>query len=193
MKGRKTKKRELLHELAASKYLEFELERGKKRKQHKQSGSTKVTSRPDDGHSSRSELSGARTEDKMIRNVFEMEIPQALDKSLICKPEWQALWRRPCSFARPLEVGAFKRLPGMPSYPTREPPPVLQANRALIGTVLNGDFDEVNPSKKWDDTETEELKTMLRAFAVDLAREGTGDDPTCATAYEIHTYYMMQY
>ncbi len=173
MKGRWTKKRKLLHELAASKYLEFELEREREKRQPR----SIVKCGPYDGHGSRSELSGPRTEDKMIKNVFEMEIPQALDRLLICKPEWQALWRRPCSFARPLEVGAFKKAPGQPPQPTRDPPPVLQATPAIIGTDLNDNVDAVQPTQKWDGQGTEELKCMLQAFAVDLDREGTSDDP----------------
>ncbi len=170
MKGRQTKKRKLLHELAASKYLEFELEREK----GKQKRSSAVKRGPYDG--SRSELSGSRTEEKIMKNVFEMEIPQALDRSLICKPEWQALWRRPCSFARPLEVGAFKKSPGQPPRPTRDPPPILKATPPIIGTDFDGNVDAVQPPKKWDGLGPEELKSMLRAFSVDLDREGTSDE-----------------
>ncbi len=190
MKGRETKKRKLLYELAFSKYLEFELEREKKQKQ-KYSMMKCIT---DNGHGSHSKLSGPRTEDNMIKNVFEMEIPQALDRSLICKPEWQALWRRPCSFARPLEVGAFKRSPGQPPHPTRDPPPVFQATPALIGTDLGDNFDEVQPSQKWEDQGTEEIKSMLRVFAVDLDREGTGDDLTPSFSLlhvNTHTHYTI--
>ncbi len=188
MKGRETKKRKLLYELASSKYLKFELEIEKKRKQTY--SMMKCTT--DNGHGSNSKLSGLRTEDNMMKNIFEMEIPQALDMSLICKPEWQALWRCPCSFARPLEVGAFKRSLGQPPYPTRESPPILQATPVLIGTDLNGNVDEVqHPSQEWEDQGVKELKNILRFFSMDLDREGTIVDDLTPSLSLLHVKTHM--